>query len=262
MTSPYKLSALALTAVAVVNCSDVAGPSTVDAEWNGTISEGDAIEIKGVNGDIFASATSGNSVIVTIVKEGRDSDPDEVEIEVVTHSGGVTICAVYPDVPGEPANECAPGNQGRMNTRDNDVEVTFRVSVPAGVDFIGGTVNGSITGTNLESNATASTVNGDVFLATSRHATGSSVNGSINTTIGLSDWDRDLGFTTVNGDVSIQVPAGTNADVRLTTVNGSITADIPLTMVSPGNIIGILGDGGRALRVTTVNGSVALETGT
>jgi len=261
MTKEQRLAVVALLALAVVRCGDAAGPSTIETEWNGTIAQGDAIEIKGVNGDIIAHATSGSQVIVTVAKEGRDSDPAEVHIEVVTHSGGVTICAMYPDVPGEPPNECAPGDQGRMNAQDNDVQVTFSVSVPAGVDFVGSAVNGSVTATSLGSNASATTVNGNISISTSRLAAGTSVNGSISTIIGLPDWDRDLAFTTVNGNISIQVPAGTNADVRLDTVNGSITTDIPLTIVSPGDIRGILGVGGRSLLAATVNGNVELDRG-
>src|SRR3989441_7522539 len=61
--------------------------------WKGTVAPGKAIEIKGVNGDVRASAGSGD-VEVTAVKRARKSDPDEVKIEVVQHEGGVTICAV------------------------------------------------------------------------------------------------------------------------------------------------------------------------
>ena len=146
MTQKYRVAVLAAVTLAVMSCADAAGPSIVDTEWTGTISQGDAIEIKGINGDVIASATSSNTVTVTVSKDGDRSDPTEVDIEVVTHSGGVTICAVYPAVPGDPANECAPGDQGRMNTRDNDVEVTFWVSVPAGVNFVGSAVNGSVPG--------------------------------------------------------------------------------------------------------------------
>ena len=40
------------------------------------------------------------------------------------------VCAVYPSRNGQP-NECKPGHGGRMNTRDNDVNVSFVVRVPA-----------------------------------------------------------------------------------------------------------------------------------
>jgi len=47
------------------------GPLTGDTEWSGTIARGDAIEIRGVNGDIFATRASGPVVIVTASKEGE-----------------------------------------------------------------------------------------------------------------------------------------------------------------------------------------------
>ena len=85
---------------------------------------------------------------VTAVKNGSKSDPAQVKVEVVEHAGGVTICAVYPRADGR-ENICAPGEGGRMYTRDNDVQVEFRVKVPAGVRFVGRTVNGSITATGM-----------------------------------------------------------------------------------------------------------------
>ncbi len=261
MISRIRVPVVAALAFVIASCSDTTGPQTVESEWSGTIDPGDTIEIKGVNGDIIATAASGNSVIVNASKEGDNSDPAEVEIVVVVHSGGVTICAVYPNVPGEPPNECAPGTEGRMNTRDNDVEVTFWVEVPAGVDFVGSTVNGSVSGTDLSSNAFAYTVNGNVTFSTSQLATATTVNGSIDARIGLTDWDYDLGYTTVNGNIAVRVPPGTNADVHLQTVNGSITADLSLTIVSPGDIRGVLGNGGRTLAMTTVNGNLVLDSG-
>ena len=60
------------------------------------------------------------------------------------HAGGVTICAVYPSRDARKPNECPPGDGGRMNVQNNDVSVRFTVRVPAGVTFVGKTVNGEI----------------------------------------------------------------------------------------------------------------------
>jgi DUF4097 and DUF4098 domain-containing protein YvlB len=252
---------VALVVLASVRCSESTDPVSQDFEWSGTIAQGDAIEIKGVNGSIIASAATGNTVMVSAAKEGQQDDPANVEIDVVTHAGGVTICAVYPDVPGQPLNECAPGNQGHLSTRDNDVDVTFTVSVPAGVEFVGTTVNGSVSGTNLQSNAFATTVNGDVTITTTQLATATTVNGPVTVAIGLADWDRDLVFSSVNGDVTVEVPSGTNAEVRLATANGSISSDFTLTQAGPGDVRGTIGSGGWFLRLATANGNVALERG-
>ena len=99
---------------------------------------------------------------MTAVKKGRKSDPAGVKVEVVEHAGGVTICAVYPS--DGPANECAPGKGGRMQVHDNDVNVEFRVKVPAGVRFVGRSVNGGIEASGIQADAEAETVNGGVEL--------------------------------------------------------------------------------------------------
>ena len=65
--------------------------------WRKVIPAGKAIEIKGVIGDITATPASGNEVEVVARKSARRSDPSSVEIKVVEHADGVTICAVYDD---------------------------------------------------------------------------------------------------------------------------------------------------------------------
>src|SRR2546422_9658084 len=103
-----RISMLALLPVAAALAL---APRTAAAQrefhWKGTVAPGKAIEIKGVNGDVRASAGSGD-VEVTAVKRARKSDPDEVKIEVVQHEDGVTICAVYPS-DGRRENTCEIG---------------------------------------------------------------------------------------------------------------------------------------------------------
>lgn len=253
-------SGIAALAMAVlVGCSESTGPDNPDFTWSAAIDQGDAIEIKGVNGSIVLNTASGSVATVSAAKQGQTNDPAEVDIEVVTHAGGVTICAVYPDTPGQPPNECAPGNEGHISSQDNDVEVTFWVLVPEGVDLIGTTVNGSVSGSSLASDVFATTVNGDVTISTTELATALTVNGTIDVTLGLPDWGRDLLFTTVNGSVTVEVPSATNADVRLAVTNGNISSDFTLTEVGPGDVRGTIGTGGPDLLLATVNGNVSLE---
>lgn len=259
--------ALALTGIAVVaallsGCGDSTGPDTIDdGEWRGVVTPGNMIEIKGVNGDISASAVSGTEVVVSWTKSANDSDPSEVSVQVLVHDDGVTICAVYPDVPGQPANECGPGLAGQMSTRDNDVEVNFTLGVPAGVEFVGRSVTGSVSATDLTDNVFGFTVTGDVNITTAGLAEAMTVTGSVNAVIGLTDWDRDLDFTTVTGNVTVRVRANTNAEVRASTVSGSITSDFPLMGTTPGTQQGTIGSGGPRLTLTTVTGNITLRRG-
>jgi hypothetical protein len=235
-----------------------------DFQWRGQVASGQSIEIKGINGDVRASASSSSDVEVTAVRTARRSNPADVRIEVVPHARGVTICAVYPTVPGREPNTCEPGGAGKSNTRDNDTVVHFDVRVPYGVGFIGRTVNGEVSGESLQADAEAYTVNGSVRLTTTGTALASTVNGSVNVTMGRADWQSAASFKTVNGGITLTLPTYFDAELNAQTQNGSITADFPITVtgeVSRRRLHGTIGNGGRELNLTTVNGSIKLLKG-
>lgn len=249
-------------AIALATLVPLAAAAQGEFHWKGRLAAGKSIEIKGVNGDVDAVAGSGE-VDVTAVKRAKRSDPDDVKIEVVEHADGVTICAVYPS-DGRRENTCEPGEGGHMNTRDNDVAVYFTVRVPAGVKFIGKTVNGEVEAGNLASDVDASTVNGSIRISTSGFAEATTVNGSIVASMGRADWRDGIEFTTVNGGITLDLPGNLSTEVHASTVNGDILSDFPLTVtgrLGPRRVNGTIGNGGRQLALTTVNGSIKLRKG-
>jgi DUF4097 and DUF4098 domain-containing protein YvlB len=80
--------------------------------------------------------------------------------------------------------------------------------------------------------------------------------------MGEGNLDRDLEFVTVNGNVTVEAPANTNAAVELTAANGNASSDFSLTRINAGSMRGTLGSGGFDLRLVTVNGNVELLRGT
>lgn len=235
--------------------------SAADFRWEGTVAPGQTVDVKGVNGPVEARPSASGRVEVVAERSGRRNDPEEVKIEVVEHAGGVTICAVYPS-PDSTPNECAPGDDGRMKVRNNDVKVAFSVRVPAGVGFAGRTVNGAVDAEDLDGNLSLSTVNGGITFSTTGYAEATTVNGSIRGSLGRADWQDDLEFATVNGGVTLDMPDGLSAEVEAKTVNGSISTDFPLTVrgrFSNRRLTGTIGDGGRRLQIATVNGGIALR---
>ena len=198
---------------------------------------------------------------MTATRSARRSNPADVRFEVVPHAGGVTICAVYPTASDQPPNECKPGSAGRSSSRDNDTIVNFTVRVPAGVGFSGRTVNGAVDGESLQGNAEAHTVNGSIRLVTTGLANATTVNGSINVTMGRADWPDGADFKTVNGEITLKLPAVVNAELRASTVSGSIKSELPIAVtgqVEGRRLQGTLGSGGRQLALSTVNGSITL----
>ena len=255
MKSAYVLGAM-ITAGFVA----AAPAAAQDFEWSGRIAAGDMIEIKGVNGDIRARPGSGPEVRVTATTSGRDRD--ELTFEVVEHSGGITICAVYPESREDQPNRCAPGHEGRMNTDDVRAQADFEIEVPDGVRFVGRTVNGDVVARELSADAQVSTVNGSVEVATLGWARAGTVNGDVTVRVGRADWDGTAEFSTVNGDITITLPTDVSAEVEASTVNGDFRSDFPLTVrgrFGPRKIAGTIGSGGRKLKLNTVNGSISLN---
>jgi hypothetical protein len=250
----------------VAAASSAAAQQTADFRWTGRLAAGGRIEVKGVNGDVRAVAASGSEIVVTAAKHARRSDPEDVKIEVVQFDGGVTICAVYPTpARARRENVCEPGDSWHSSTENNDVKVDFEVQVPAGIEFVGQTVNGEMSAEGLKADVKASSVNGSVRVTTTGLAEASTVNGSVYVEMGRANWTDELDFSTVNGGITLVMPARLDTDVRASTVNGDIDSDYPLTVTGkfgPRRVRGTIGAGGRTLNLNTVNGEIRLKKST
>lgn len=231
--------------------------------WIGLVAAGQAIEIKGINGDITAEPAAGSQVEVVATKKGRRSDPAAVIIKVVPHANGVTICAVYPNDPADQPNTCEPGDaRDHSHVHNNDVNVNFTVRVPVGVEFKGRTVNGEIGATSLTGNVDSRTVNGSINISTTGYAQAKTVNGEISAKLGSANWSDSLEFKTVNGGIDLDLPAALSTQIEADTLNGNIESEFPLTVlgrVSRKHVRGTIGGGGRELVLKTLNGSIHLK---
>jgi hypothetical protein len=245
--------------------------------WRGRLAAGKELVIRGLTGDIRATAGRGPEAVVHATKRagydedrrgrrrGRRGDPADVRIVVEQTADGVTICAVYPSQDAGP-NECPSESRRRRHTSDDDednsVSVDFTVEVPAGIDFVGQTVNGEVEADSMPANAEAHSVNGSVSLSARGHGSATSVNGSVRATVGRADWTRGAEFTSVNGEVVVTLPADVNANISASTVNGDITTDFPLTVqgrFGRGQLRGKIGTGGVDITLSSVNGAIRLR---
>lgn len=254
----------------LAGCDDSTGPldpigpgDTETFEWSGQLAPGGTVEIKNLNGNVRILPGVGNEVRVAAVKRGRDDDPSSVRIDVVETAGRVTVCAVYPDVPGLPANQCLPGAlNGQLSSRHNDVTVKFDVHVPADAEFVGGTINGDVRADGVSCDVFARTVSGDIDVSTAGLAEGSTTFGDVTASIGGAGWGRNLEFTAINGNVSVRIPGNAGAEVWGATLSGSITTDFPLSITGGlhgRQMVGTLGSGGPSLRLSTNAGDIALR---
>jgi hypothetical protein len=234
------------------------GDQNREFHWTGKLSADQIVEIKNLNGKIEARGDSSiDQVEVTAEKSGPDAD--EVKIDVVPNGEGVTICAIYPHGSTGP---CEFGGKWHVDNHNKKARVDFMVRIPMNLRFAATSVNGSVTAENIGRVVRANSVNGSVRVSTKQWAELSSVNGSIEASMGSADWTGTLKISTVNGSIELRMPSELNADVRFSSVNGRLNSDFPLTMsghFGGRRVEGRIGNGGRELVVDTVNGSLRLK---
>jgi DUF4097 and DUF4098 domain-containing protein YvlB len=124
-------------------------------------------------------------------------------------------------------------------------------------------VNKSINIDDVVGDVTAESVNGAVLLAgiDASIVRASSVSGRIQFA-GRIRQGGTYSFDTHNGDVTVTLPAGAGADVKVATHSGSIEADFPVQLRTDAGRSGELGftigRGGAQLRIESFNGAIRI----
>jgi len=271
---------LALAAVPAMAGAQGDGRNLRTWRWDGPVEAGHWVGVHSINGEIRVTQSTDNLVhVVAEKRENNGGSIDEVTLLVAQEGGDVTFCAVWHD-----SGTCDISGYHQNRSRRNErtrTSVTFTVQVPQNLRVKAVTVNGAVSirdvGAQIEvstvngscevSNASgpvkASTVNGAVNVTTATGAVNAStVNGKLNATMTALAGNEDLRFSTVNGSITIALPAAFSANVRFDTVNGGIGSEFPLTIsgrIGPRHVSGTIGGGGRELRASTVNGSIDLK---
>jgi hypothetical protein len=247
--------------------------------WDGRVDAGRWMHIFNISGQVDFVPSSDNNVHVVAEKRSNGREMDDIHYEVVQSGGNVTICAIWND-----NARCEDGGMENYRNRDhNDMHssVRFTVQVPksvrvgahsvnggvsvrdVGQEVRANTVNGGVVVRNALGPVRATTVNGGVDVNTSvGPVTATTVNGNVDARMSTLSGDDDMDFKTVNGSVAIYVPARFDAKFRFDTVHGGIDSDFPMTLSGkwgPRHASGTIGNGGRDLRASSVNGSIELR---
>ena len=247
--------------------------------WDGRVENGRWMNVFNVNGSVQFGLSSDNMVHLVAEKRSHGNGEDDIHYEVVQENGNVTICAIWNN-----NSRCEDGGYQSLRNNENNrnrTTVKFTVLVTKGLKVGANSVNGGVSVRDVGAEVRARTVNGGVEV---RNAGGrvraNSVNGTVdvNTAVGPVSAETVNGdvearmtslqgndpmdFKTVNGSVTIVVPARFDADFRFDTVHGGIESDFPMTLTGrfgPRHARGTIGSGGRDIRASSVNGSIELR---
>ncbi len=113
------------------------------------------------------------------------------------------------------------------------------------------------------SEVVAHTVNGSVEARSSGGPVrANTTNGDVTVRMGAIPDHGSAEYRTVNGSITVEIPASSSADLDMSTVNGHVQSDFPLTIegtFSTKRVRATLGKGGPSIRLSTVNGSIHLR---
>jgi hypothetical protein len=208
---------------------------------------GGTLLLDNVNGSVQVDGWNKEAIEVRAVKlaGGSAEDLDQVQIDVEGCSRELSVRTRYPKGTGA------------------DVLVEYHVYVPYRI-LLGAvhTVNGSVLVRGVDGKGELRSVNGNVEVVDSagrfsEHTT----NGNVRMELRRLEEGNPVDIATVNGSVTVGLPADADADLKVLSFNGDFDSELPIGsthMTSPRGFRGRIGSGGSEVSVRTTNGGVHL----
>lgn len=240
--------------VALLATGSLLASVTEEETFSFKLDDGGRFSLSNVNGSIVVTGGSGNNVeIVATKKADNQKDLDKIVIEISQSSDEITV-------------ETELGKSDRWYSHDsNSGSVRFEVVVPAGtrLDSIE-TVNGNVSISGVSGKVVAESVNGDLEITDLEGDVAlSTVNGGIDAEFSRLEGQQRVKAETVNGRITINLPADADVQVSADTLNGGIHASDFDLEVEKGfvgsDLNGNIGNGSARLNLDTVNGAIKIR---
>jgi DUF4097 and DUF4098 domain-containing protein YvlB len=235
--------------------------TSADFHWQKTLPAGSTVSIHNLSGDVRVTASTGADVEIVGIKHGNRRYFDDVTLEVVETSSGITVCSMFKDADMECTEH---GLRVHDGDRDHDLDIDIEVRMPKSLRVDAHSVSGDVNIAGAEGEVRGSSVSGDVEMDHLRAnaVKASSVSGDIKVDIDALTGAGALSFSSVSGDVTVTLPQGLDADVSMRSVSGELDTDFQLTLngrMDSRALEARIGKGGRPLDVRTVSGDVRLR---
>ncbi len=213
------------------------------------------IEIGNINGSITIEAWDNPQIKLEYSKIADDRERlADVDVKIEAGKDSFRVKTDY-------VKQKDGWNKGKLY-------VEFRLTVPrtAVLDNIR-SVNGDLNISDMTNRVEASAVNGNVLAKNLSGALKiSTVNGTVNAELAQMKAGSEVNLSTVNGTVNLYLPSFIDAVFTGSTVNGSIKTDLGLTVTkrkygSGSSLSGTLGSGSSNVKLSSVNGTIAIKQG-
>lgn len=260
MSFRHSLVALAVLAAA---CGPASGPlQRNDSAFTFAteVRPGMPVYVKNLVGAIEVTPSGDDSlrVVAATTWRGDADQPRGLSFLGANMPDGVLVCAIFGRGECSIDDYSASQDRGFRLGGDDDAKVYFTVQVPAGVTLHLVGVDTRISSAS-SGPVTASTVNGDVLVATSvGPVRASTINGNVDARMTTLAGPDSVVAKTLNGNAWAFIPEASPVTVDVKTTNGRVLTDFAdLTATNKAIRGGRLG-GGTPVYVHTLNGNAAL----
>jgi hypothetical protein len=210
--------------------------------------------LENVNGDVDLRAWDKNEISIEAEKSAKtEEELQQIDLKIDLSESKAVIKVKLPKRSG-----------GIMGGGSIRAAVRFKIMVPATVAIEKlSVVNASIKLDGVRGAVHVDTVNGRVnAINLGGSAEIETVNGPIDASFSAVGAQQALSFDTVNGPITVRLPADAGVQLDAGVVNGRIRCDFPRELGSKKgwrSLKGKIGDGRAELDVDTVNGSIRIE---
>jgi len=241
-------------AVALATSVSANAKVTKEETYTFNITEGGNLSVSNVNGSITVTGSNTDDIEVRAIKTAENQKGlDKIEIKINQSSDSVEIETDLAD------------SKRWFGWGGDDGQVTYEIKVPAGLNLDSiETVNGSVEIKGVSGDVHAESVNGEIELEDlAGDVQMETVNGSINASFATLGGQQRAKGSTVNGRMTLRLPADADVEINADTLNGSINAkdfDLePKKGFVGSDLNANIGDGSARLNLDTVNGSIKIH---
>jgi hypothetical protein len=175
-----------------------------------------------VTGSIKITGYDGKDVIINVTPSDFQEEEDTKDIQNgmkrISTRGGFEVTAKEAD------------NTVTVNTGDPNKSIDLELKIPQDVKLKAGTVNdGSVTIDNLRGELEVNNVNDEIILTgISGSVVANTVNGDVRVVFKSVNPTAPMAFSTLNGDVTVTLPADTKASLKVKSDNGDVFSDFDI----------------------------------
>jgi hypothetical protein len=175
-----------------------------------------------VTGSIKITGYDGKDVIINVTPSDFQEEEDTKDIQNgmkrISTRGGFEVTAKEAD------------NTVTVNTGDPNRSIALELKIPQDVKLKAGTVNdGSVTIDNLRGELEVNNVNDEIILTgISGSVVANTVNGDVRVVFKSVNPTAPMAFSTLNGDVTVTLPADTKASLKVKSDNGDVFSDFDI----------------------------------